>query len=205
VVVRIHGDVSGADRQGAVKLLIAAEFCEKKGHEVLFEALKRLGRSDLVLWVAGEGELDVRELAENAGIADQVVFMGRLPYEPLSVLYDACDIFVLPSRTAANGDREGVPVAIMEAMSRRKPVVSTHHVGIPELVRHGLLVDENDAEALAHAIAKLADDPELRRELGELNYQIIKDEFSEAAVLRLREIFGAAAAGQKQRDRRLPQ
>jgi glycosyltransferase involved in cell wall biosynthesis len=189
-VVHVHGDVSADHRPDAVKLLIAAEFREKKGHEILFQALRRLGRDDLVLWVAGDGRLDVPALARRIGVADQVVFMGRLRYEPLSVLFDACDVFVLPSRTASDGDREGIPVALMEAMSRGKPVISTHHVGIPELVRHGLLVAENDVDALAAAIARLADDPVLRADLGGKNRAIIREEFSENAVLDLERIFG---------------
>jgi colanic acid/amylovoran biosynthesis glycosyltransferase len=189
-VIHIHGDVSGDHREGQVKLLIAAEFREKKGHDVLFQALKILARDDIVLWVAGDGRLDIQAVAEEMGVQDRVVFMGRLKYEPLSVLFDACDIFVLPSRTASDGDREGIPVALMEAMSRKKPVISTRHVGIPELVRNGVLVDENDAEGLAEAIARLADDPGLRRELGQENHEIIKQEFSENSVLQLRELFG---------------
>jgi colanic acid/amylovoran biosynthesis glycosyltransferase len=189
-VIHIHGDVSGDHREGQVKLLIAAEFREKKGHDVLFQALKILARDDIVLWVAGDGRLDIQAVAVEMGVQDRVVFMGRLKYEPLSVLFDACDIFVLPSRTASDGDREGIPVALMEAMSRKKPVISTRHVGIPELVRNGVLVDENDAEGLAEAIARLADDPGLRRELGQENHEIIKQEFSENSVLQLRELFG---------------
>ena len=189
-VIHIHGDVSADQRTGATVLLIVAEFREKKGHEILFKALKRLGRKDIVLWVAGDGQEDIPALAKEIGVADQVVFMGRLRYEPLSVLFDACDIFVLPSRTARNGDREGIPVALMEAMSRGKPVISTRHVGIPELVRNGLLVDENDIEGLADAIDSLSDDPAQRAELGRLNRELIQREFSVQSVLELKALFG---------------
>lgn len=189
-IIHIHGDVSGENRDNCVKLLIAAEFRKKKGHEILFKALKKLDRNDIVLWVAGDGRDDVPAQAREIGVEDQIVFMGRLKYEVLSVLFDACDIFVLPSRTASDGDREGIPVALMEAMSRKKPVISTRHVGIPELVRHGVLVDENDVDGLAQAIAELADNADLRRDLGQKNFEIIKQEFSEPSVLQLKGLFG---------------
>jgi colanic acid/amylovoran biosynthesis glycosyltransferase len=189
-VIHIHGDVSADHRADAVKLLIVAEFREKKGHDVLFRALKQLARTDLVLWVVGDGQEDVAAMAREAGVESQVVFMGRLKYGPLSALFDACDIFVLPSRTAKNGDREGIPVALMEAMSRGKPVISTHHVGIPELVRNGLLVAENDVDGLADAIALLADDPARREDLGRRNQELIRQEFSEPSVLELKQLFG---------------
>jgi colanic acid/amylovoran biosynthesis glycosyltransferase len=189
-VIHIHGDVSADQRADSIKLLIVAEYREKKGHDILFGALKKLSRDDLVLWVAGDGQEDIPSLAREMGVGEQVVFMGRLKYEPLSVLFDSCDIFVLPSRTAKNGDREGIPVALMEAMSRKKPVISTYHVGIPELVRNGLLVEENDVDGLADAIEKLADDHALRVELGQKNQSLIQDEFSEPSVLELMDLFG---------------
>lgn len=189
-VIHIHGDVSQDCRTETINLLIVAEFREKKGHEILFKALKKLNRQDLVLWVVGDGRDDVPGMAREYGVEHQVIFMGRLKYEPLSVLFDACDIFVLPSRTAGDGDREGIPVALMEAMSRKKPVISTHHVGIPELVQNGILVEENDIDGLAEAISRLADDPQLRQELGLKNLDLIKKEFSEPSVLELKSLFG---------------
>lgn len=194
-VIHIHGDVSDGCHTGRIKLLIVAEFREKKGHDILFKALKKLDRKDLILWVAGDGRDDIPALAREIGVADQVVFMGRMKYEPLSVLFDACDIFVLPSRTASDGDREGIPVALMEAMSRRKPVISTYHVGIPELVQNGLLVQENDVDGLAEAIAQLADDGRLREDLGQQNHDLIKREFSEPSVLQLKSLFGQRRRG----------
>ena len=189
-VIHIHGDVSEDHKTEAIKLLIVAEFREKKGHDILFRALKKLNRPDLVLWIAGDGRDDIPALASEIGVEDQVIFMGRLKYEPLSVLFDSCDIFVLPSRTASDGDREGIPVALMEAMSRKKPVISTYHVGIPELVQNGLLVNENDVDGLAEAITCLADDAQLRQDLGQKNFELIRKEFSEPSVLELKALFG---------------
>lgn len=190
-VIRAHGDVCDERIRSSVKLLIAAQFTEKKGHEVLFKALKKLGRNDIILWVAGSGKLNVPKMAEELGVAHLTMFLGSVNEAIMSILMDACDIFVLPSRTASNGDREGIPAAIMEAMSHHKPVISTRHAGIPELVPE-VLVDENDVDGLADAIAYLADNPKLRAELGERNHEIIKRNFSEAAVLELKTVFSGS-------------
>ena len=185
VLIRAHGDMS---EPASTKVLMVGEFREKKGHEVLFEAIKRLGREDVVVWIVGEGPLDVRRMARDMGVADQVVFLGVIGRELLCIVYDGCDMLVQPSRTASDGDMEGIPAVLMEAMSRGKPVISTRHAGIPELVEE-VLVDERDPDALAQAIAKLADDPGLRKKLGARNIEIIKAGFAAEAALQLGELF----------------
>jgi colanic acid/amylovoran biosynthesis glycosyltransferase len=187
-VIRAHGDVSDDRLRTSVKFLIAAGFTEKKGHDVLFKALKKLDRNDITLWVAGGGELDVPGIAREIGVTGQTVFLGSLGRDLMSIVYEACDVFVHPSRTTVDGDREGIPAAIMEAMAHHKPVISTRHTGIPELLPE-ILVDENDVDGLADAIAYLADNPRVRAEMGERNYQIIKRDYSEAAVLQLKDVF----------------
>jgi glycosyltransferase involved in cell wall biosynthesis len=190
-VIRAHGDVCDERLHGSVKLLIAAGFTEKKGHDILFKAVKKLNRNDIIVWVAGGGKLDVPKMAKEIGVDDQVMFLGPLGRDLLQIVYESCDIFVHPSRTTADGDREGIPVAIMEAMSHRKPVISTRHTGIPELLPE-ILVEENDVDGLAEAIAFLADNPKVRKEMGERNYQIIKQNFSDDAVLELKSVFASS-------------
>ena len=187
-LIRAHGDISGPQAADSVRVLMVGEFREKKGHEILLSAVKKLERGDIVVWLVGEGPLDVRSMAREMGLQDRVVFMGMLGPGPLSALYDSCDMLVQPSRTASDGDMEGIPAVLMEAMSRAKPVISTRHAGIPELVEE-ILVDENDVDALADAIAKLAGDPDLRARLGRRNAEIIKESFSDAAVLELGGLF----------------
>lgn len=190
-IIRAHGDMSDERMRTSAKLLMVAEYREKKGHEILFRALKKLGREDITAWIVGKGKLDVPAMAREIGVEHLTVFTGEVGKSLINILYDACDIFVLPSRTAENGDREGIPAVLMEAMSHHKPVISTRHAGIPELVPE-ILVDENDVDGLADAIVRLVDDPALRRELGERNYRIIKQDFSDAAVLQLREVYGSS-------------
>ncbi len=187
-LIRAHGDMSEPGGRTPIRVLMVGEFREKKGHEVLFEAIRRLGRDDLVFWIVGEGPLDLRRMAREAGVTDRVVFLGVLGPDLLSIVYDGCDMLVQPSVTASDGDMEGIPAVIMEAMSRGKPVISTRHAGIPELVEE-ILVNERDPEALAEAIAKLADDPELRTKLGARNVEIVRSGFAAEAALQLGELF----------------
>jgi glycosyltransferase involved in cell wall biosynthesis len=90
----------------------------------------------------------------------------------------------MPSRFDKDGVGEGLPVALMEAMAYRKPIVATRHTGIPELVPD-ILVDENDVTGLAAAIARLADDPALRESMGKRNRMIVENDYSNANVLQL--------------------
>lgn len=187
-LIRAHGNMSDSRPPVTTRILMVGEFREKKGHQILLSAVRKLGRKDLALWLVGEGPLDVPGMVREMGLEDQTVFLGMVGKDMLNILYDSCDVFVLPSRTASDGDMEGIPAVLMEAMSRAKPVISTRHAGIPELVEE-VLVDENDIDGLAEAIARLADDPELRHRLGQRNLEIVKTSFSDDAVLQLGELF----------------
>ena len=191
VVIRLFSPYPNRKR---IKILIVGWFTEKKGHSVLFNAIKRLNRDDIEVWVVGRKKLgdkeavDVEALAKSLGIEDKVTIFGAVSDDFLKVLYDSCDIFCLPSKTTRKGEKEGIPVALMEAMSYGKPVISTRHAGIPELVEE-ILVEENDVEGLAKAIELLADNPELRRKLGERNRKIIEERYSKKNVMKLKEVF----------------
>lgn len=155
-----------------VNVLIVAGFREKKGHANLFKAVRSLNRTDIHVWVVGSGPLDVRGVCHELGMEDQVVFWGIQTGLNLYTLFAQCDIFCLPSITDSQGVKEGIPSALIEAMYFGKPVISTKHAGIPELVEE-ILLEENDIPGLAEAIAFLADDPGLRRKQGERNRQIV--------------------------------
>lgn len=184
IVIRLFVDT---DVKATKKILTVGRFVEKKGHEILFTAIKKLNRADLKLWIVGGNGLDLEQLAIDLGIRDKIIFFGVVSDEILKELYERCGIFCLPSRTASDGDREGIPVALMEAMSYGKPVISTRHAGIPELVED-ILVEENNAEELAKAIELLADNPDLRRKLGERNRKIIEERYSKKNVMKLANI-----------------
>ena len=125
-------------------------------------ALPRLPASHLIM--AGEGSLlgECQALAARLGVSDRVYFPGLC--RDVAQLLSACDIFALAS------DWEGVPVAVIEAMAARLPVVATAVGGVAELVEAdvtGILAPPGDAEALAGAMVDLAGDPERRRSMGE--------------------------------------
>lgn len=164
------------------KLLIVGGFQDRKGYDVLLNALKILNRPDVRLWVVGyKGPVDVPKLVNDLGLRDRVTIFGQISDDVLKVLYTYCDIFCMPSRIDRQGIGEGLPVALMEAMSYEKPVVATTHTGIPELVPD-ILVPENDAGTLAEGILRLVNDRELRRTMGERNRQIVSQQYSAANV-----------------------
>ena len=129
------------------------------------DLLVRQGRR-IVLHIAGDGPdrpgLEQDIAARN--LANHVVMEGYLNQDKLRELYAACEVLALPSFV------EGLPVVLMEAMAMEIPCVATWITGVPEIIHHevdGLLVPPGDAEALAQAIARLMDDAELRRNLGQ--------------------------------------
>lgn len=169
-----------APAQGPVTALCVASLQEKKGHRVLFEALAgKPGLERLRLELVGGGELhdSLEALADELGIADRVNFRGPLEESAVRDRLTAADIFVLPSLVAADGQMEGIPVAIMEAVASGLFVVGTRMSGIPELIddpRVGLLAEPGDAAALGEAlISALAAAPP-----SEHGRKLIEDEFS---------------------------
>ena len=103
------------------------------------------------------------------GLADRVVFHGALAGPDVDAAYARASAFALPCRVDEDGDRDGLPTVLGEAMARGLPVVSTDLVGIPELVRHeetGLLVPPDDVPALAAALHRLREDDVLANRLA---------------------------------------
>lgn len=152
------GERRGA-AEGTVRILSIGRIVEKKGFEYALRAVAKLvAAGDAVEYrVAGDGPLldDLRRLSETLGVADRVRFLGWQRPSAVSELLRDSDILLAPSVTGADGDMEGIPVALMEAMAAGTLVVSTEHSGIPELVEHGStgwLAPERDVEALAAAV-----------------------------------------------------
>ena len=186
-VVRLWSPYKRDDR---VKVLLVGEWSERKGHSVLLDAMSTLDPAQYLLWVVGGGAwsedvVDVPAEVEKRGMGEMVTLWGHVPERTLKVLYQQADIFALPSRTTREGVSEGIPVALMEAMSYGLPVVSTLHTGIPELVEE-ILVPEADPHALREVLVRLAESPSLRSELGRRNREIIETRFSERNVMSIR-------------------
>jgi glycosyltransferase involved in cell wall biosynthesis len=111
----------------------------------------------------------LKRQAERLGLRARCEFAGARPQEEVIAAYRAADLFALPCRIDATGDRDGLPNAIVEAQLLGLPVVSTPIPGVTELVEdgvNGLLVPPDDAKALAAAIIRLAADPAMRVTFG---------------------------------------
>ena len=186
-VIRLSADLPKKDfYNSSIKyILIVGGFHYRKGYDILIEALSRLNRDDLHLWIVGyKGPVDVRGFIEKFNLQERVTILGQVSDEILKILYCNCDIFCMPSRMDHTGIGEGLPVSLMEAMSYEKSIVSTYHTGIPELVPD-ILVEENDIDGLAKGIAKLADDKDLRIKTGQRNRKIIEKDYSNNNIRQL--------------------
>ena len=148
-----------------------------KGQETLLRALAHLPTQNYRCLLVGDGpqRQSVERLARELNLGDRVKFLGARDHDEITQILQLADIFVLPSRW------EGMPMAIMEAMAAGLPVIATDVGGTGELVVHGdtgLLVRVGDVAGLAREIARLLDDPELRRRLGARGRERIVKKFS---------------------------
>ena len=151
---------------GSLRILFLGKLVKAKGVSELIGALGRLrDRPNWSATIAGDGIADIwRRQAEELGIADRVNFPGWLRPEEASRRLQEADIFVLPSFV------ENLPVSLIEAFGVGVATITTPVGAIPEVVRdgeNGILVAPGDEDALAEALIRLLDDPELRRQLGD--------------------------------------
>ncbi|CAM6610494.1 hypothetical protein ESCOCK405M_22805 [Escherichia coli] len=126
---------------GCLQILSVARLTEKKGLHVAIEACRQLKERGVnfryrILGI-GPWERRLRTLIEQYQLEDHVEMPGFKPSHEVKMLLDEADVFLLPSVTGADGDMEGIPVALMEAMAVGIPVLSTVHSGIPELIDSG--------------------------------------------------------------------
>jgi glycosyltransferase involved in cell wall biosynthesis len=179
---RIHHVVCGADparfsgaepEKAAPHFVAVGRFTDKKGPLLTLRAFGDAAAAEPAarLSMVGDGPLldAARRLADELGLQDRVAFLGVRPSAEVAELYRSARAFVQHSVTADNGDREGTPVAILEAQMAGLPVVSTRHSGIPEIVADGetgILVEERDVAGMASAMARLARDPALAGAMG---------------------------------------
>lgn len=194
----------GGDGADPVRILAIGRAVEKKGFDQLITALASLP-PDLHWTFAhcGGGPLlpKLKAMAESAGIAHRTAFLGPKAQPDIVALMREADIFALPSRQAADGDRDGLPNVLMEAASQDLSIVATDFAGIPEFLtsqRDAILVPPDDWEALSNALNLLIRDPERRLSLGRAAGRRLRSAFSAEAGLdtiaaRLRAEMGVAA------------
>jgi colanic acid/amylovoran biosynthesis glycosyltransferase len=167
-----------------LRLLHSGRMVSKKGVPDLIRVCIRLHEKGIKIQldVIGDGpELQLCKDIANESNTHFIKFWGALPHNEVKNFMNDADIFILNSRTGENGDMEGMPNAILEAMSMGLPVVSTYHAGIPEVITtdvDGLLVNEKDNNALELALERLINDASLRDRIGEAAKKRILDKFS---------------------------
>lgn len=204
----------GQDAADPVRILSVGRAVEKKGFDLLLSALAALP-PDLHWTFAhcGGGPLlpRLRSLAEEAGIAHRVAFLGPKAQPDVIALMREADIFALPSRRASDGDRDGLPNVLMEAASQELAIVASDFSGIPEFVRpdrEGVLVPPDDWARLSNALNLLCRDPTRREALGRAAARRLRDAFDADTGLdrladRLRAEMEEAAAPQAPGEARL--
>ena len=184
-------------------LLAVAQLAERKGLRHLIEACRILadrGRA-FECEIIGDGPLrgELERQVRELGLEDRVRLTGPLPYLDVVARYPRAAAFVLPCIVTSEGDRDGIPNVILEAMAAAVPVVSTPVSGIPEVLRDddtGLVVPEGDAAAIADAVERLLDDPALGTRLGAAARTFVSSEFDLTRnINRLVDRFAAVAAG----------
>lgn len=166
------------------RILSVAALTPRTGFSFLIDACARLVRDgvDVECLIVGSGPLRpaTEQWIGRNGLSDHVRILGNLPQHEVARLMGETDIFVLPSIIATDGQMDGIPVSLMEAMAAGKPVVASPVSGIPELVRHeisGLLVDGAYPDRIASAVKRLIENPALRERLGSAAKNVIRDRF----------------------------
>jgi glycosyltransferase involved in cell wall biosynthesis len=182
----------------ALRVLTLCRLVEKKGVDMLIRALHAWGTKSARNWkltVAGDGEMmdKLKEIAQHLAVSHCIDWRGAVTNEVVPQLLAESDVFALPCRTDVSGDKDGIPVVLMEAMACGTPVIAGNVAAISELVedgKSGLLVDGTNLDAIVNAIDKLDRDPELRKHLASGGRQRVETEFSLARnVSKLEERF----------------
>jgi len=172
--------------QGKRIILSVGRLVERKGFDRVIEAAPEVVRTypDAVFVFVGDGPDRQRlmKLAKDCDIEASILFVGEKTQEEVAPYYNACDIFVMPSRyIVERGDAEGFGVVFLEANAHRKPVIGGNSGGIPDAIvdgKSGLLCDPDDVGSLVCSIKKLLGDPALSARLGEQGYLRVKREFT---------------------------
>ncbi len=179
-----------APGDGAWRWVQACRLIEKKGLDVSLQAFAAFAADhpEARFTIAGEGPLlePMAELAGELGVADKVEFAGFLGEGDLCALYHRSHLFVHPSQITADGNQEGIPNSMLEAMATGLPVAATLHGGIPEAVEHGttgLLGPERDAATLLDHIRGITSDPARWAAMGEAASRAMQENFEHRAQI----------------------
>jgi colanic acid/amylovoran biosynthesis glycosyltransferase len=176
---------------GAWKFVQACRLIEKKGLQTSLLAfakfVARYPQSSFT--IAGDGPLqaELKARARELGLGDKVSFPGFVSQTELRALFYGSHVFLHPSERGADGNQEGVPNSMLEAMASGLPVFATEHGGIPEAIEHGvsgILVREGDHDALAHALLEAVAQPDQLAALARSGAEAVRQNFAQDAQTR---------------------
>jgi glycosyltransferase involved in cell wall biosynthesis len=175
----------------------AGRLIEKKGLPVTLRAFAAFqGKNpNATLTIAGEGPMlsELQHLARELSVNARVSFTGFISQEQLRDIYYQSDIFLHPSHTGRDGNQEGIPNSMLEAMASGLPVFATQHGGIPEAIENGVsgvLVPERNHEQLARALINAAQDPAFLSRIARSGAEVVRRNFDlDAQAQRLEEIY----------------
>lgn len=167
------------------QIIAVGRFVEKKAPYLTIMAFKKAHEiyPDLKLKFIGEGELlqVCKDISQSLGIKN-LEYAGVMSPEGIVLEMSNSFCFIQHSKTAISGDKEGTPVALLEAMASGLPIVSTYHAGIPDVIQNnenGFLVEEGDVEGMAKAIVKLYEDRKLAEKFGGNNKKYIQSNLTQ--------------------------
>lgn len=170
---------------GKVRIVSVARLVEKKGIEYGIRAIAKLAKANQSIEynVIGDGPLrsDLQELIKQLNVENTVKLLGWKEQDEVVEILNKSHVLLAPSITSQDGDQEGIPVVLMEAMAMGMPVVSTQHSGIPELVQDkvtGFLAPERDIDNLANKLSYLIEHPELWLEMGKAGRKHIEEYYN---------------------------
>ncbi|MDH5564162.1 MAG: glycosyltransferase family 4 protein [Nitrospirota bacterium] len=173
-------------------ILSIGRFRPKKGFTILIQAcasLKKAGHHfQCVLVGYGPLEQDLKQMIHQLGVSNCVRLTGKVPQDGILDWFRQASVFVLPCQIAEDGDRDGVPNVLVEAMAMGLPVVSTAIASIPELIHddhNGILTPQHDPESLAEALGLLLQDSDRRRTLGIAARKTVEENFCVSRNIRV--------------------
>lgn len=188
------------------RILSIGRLDEIKGFPTLLDACQLLDRNGISFRcdIIGDGpqRTALEKHARRRNLQHRVHFLGALPSEKVHQLMSGADIFVLACQPGSDGNMDGIPVVLMEAMCIGVPCISTRISGIPELIEHeqnGLLVEPGDTAGISDSIMQLLADPELATRLSAAAQETVSSNFSaELESMKLRDLFSRAVAAARQ-------
>jgi len=167
------------------RILTVGRLVEKKGIKygilAMMKIVKEFPEVQYIIVGSGPQSVELKKLTKSLGLENNVRFLGAVDERTLMTEFSKATVFILPCVKAKNGDMDGIPVSLMEAMYLQIPVVSTNISGIPELIengKEGFLVEPENVEQLANALKILLQDENMRTKMGKRGRKKIEEKFN---------------------------